>query len=134
MTVAGVDAELVDHLKAVFAPLPDVDQGVKQCCAVVALEAVALPQKPRSSVNVRGDDLIQQPGKLGIRQMNPVERLKFFAEVLLQRGTVADVGAIAVLEILQFVDQALLNLLFCCHAYILLNGLLKLLPQTTEAP
>jgi len=91
MAVVGINAELVDHLKAVFAPLFDVDQGVEEWRAVVALEAVALPQTPRSSENIRGDDQIQQPGKLCIGQMNPVKRLEFFAEVLLQPCTVADV-------------------------------------------
>ena len=127
MAVIGVDAKLVDYLKAVFAPLFDVDQGVMQRCAIVALEAVALAQMASSGEDVRGDDLIQQAGKLCIRQMHSIERLKLFAEVLLQCVPVADVRAIAVLEILQFVDQALFNLLFCCHAYIL-NALPKLLP------
>ena len=116
MAVAGVDAELVDHLKAVFAPLPDVDQGVKQWLAIVALEAVALPQMPCSSKNVRGNDQIQQPGKLGIRQMNPIERFELFAKVLLQCVTVTNIFPILVFEILQFIDQALFALVFSRHA------------------
>ena len=44
MAVVGVDAELVDYLEAVFAPVFDVDQGVEEWRAVVAVEAVALAQ------------------------------------------------------------------------------------------
>jgi hypothetical protein len=44
MAVVGADAELVDHLEAVLAPVLDVDQRVVERRAVVALEAVALAQ------------------------------------------------------------------------------------------
>ena len=99
MTVIGVDAELVDHLKAVFAPLPDVNQSVEEWRTVVTVEAVAFAQMASRSVNVRCDDLIKQAGKLCIGQMHSIERFELFAEVLLQPGTVANVGAIAVFEI-----------------------------------
>jgi hypothetical protein len=119
MAVVGVDAELVDHLKAVFAPLLDVDQGVMQRSAVIPIEAVTFAQMPCSSEDVRSDELIQQAGKLGIGQMYPVECLKFLAKVLLQRSTVTNVITILVFEIFQFIDQTLLNLEFCCHGSIL---------------
>jgi hypothetical protein len=44
VAVVGADAELVDHLEAVLAPVLDVDQRVVERRAVVALEAVALAQ------------------------------------------------------------------------------------------
>jgi hypothetical protein len=61
--------------------------------------------------------LIEQPGQLGIGQMNLVERFEFFAEVFFERVPVANVGAVAVFEILEFIDQAELDPGFCCHAY-----------------
>ncbi len=117
MAVVGVDAELVDHLEAVFAPLLDVDQGVVEWCAIVALEAVAFAQIPGGGENVRGDNQVEQPGELGIGQLYTVKRLKFLTEVFFECVPVANVGAVAVFEILQFFDQALLGLVFCCHAY-----------------
>lgn len=119
MAVVGVDAELVDDLEAVFAPLPDVDQSVEEWCAVVALEAVAFAQMTRGGENVRSDDLIEQPGKLGVGEMNLVEIFELFAEVFFERVPVANVGAVAVFEILEIIDQALLGLVFSCHADIL---------------
>ncbi len=116
MAIVSVDAELVDHLKAVFAPLLDIDEGVEEWCAVVAVEAVALAQMARGGEDVGGDDLIEQPGKLGIGEVDPIEGLKFLTEVLFQCVPVADVGAVAVFEILEFFDQTLLGLVFCCHA------------------
>ena len=38
VAVVGVDAQLVNHLEGVFAPVLDVDQGVVERCAVVAGE------------------------------------------------------------------------------------------------
>jgi hypothetical protein len=56
VAVVGADAELVDHLEAVLAPVLDVDQRVVERRAVVALEAVALAQVAGGSEHVRGDD------------------------------------------------------------------------------
>ena len=42
MAVVGVDAQLIDDLERVLAPVPDVDERVVQRRAVVAGEAVAL--------------------------------------------------------------------------------------------
>lgn len=119
MAVIGVDTELVDDLKAVFAPLPDVDQGVEEWRAVVPLEAVAFAQMPGGGENVRGDDLIEQPGKFRIGQMHPVKSLKFLAEVFFECVPVTNVGAVAVFEILEFGNQALLGLVFSSHTYSL---------------
>ncbi len=119
MAVVGVDAELVHHREAVFAPLLDIDQSVKKRRAIVPLEAVALTQMAGGGKEVRSDDLIEQPGKLCIRQMHTVQRFKLFTEVLLKRSSVTDVGAVAVFEIFEFFDQTLLDLVLCCHAYAL---------------
>ena len=116
MAVIGVDAELVNDLEAVFAPLPDVDLCLEEWCAVVAVEAVAFAQMAGGRENVGGDNLIDQSGKLGIGQLYPVKRFEFLTEVLFQCVPVTDVGAVAVFDILEFFDQALLGLVFCCHA------------------
>ena len=91
MAVIGVDAKLVDYLEGIFAPLPDVDQGVKECLTIVPIKAVALTQMTGSGENIRSNNLIQQSGKLCIRQMHTIQRFELFTKVLLQPGTVADV-------------------------------------------
>ena len=67
-TVAGVDAQLVDDFKFVFAPVFDVDQGVLQGGAVFANKGVALAQVFGSSKHVCGDDLIAQATEFGVSQ------------------------------------------------------------------
>ena len=59
-----------------------------------------------------GDDAIQQTGEFAVSEMNAVERLKVLAEVTFQRGTVADVRAVGVFEIAQFLNQGLFDFLF----------------------
>ncbi len=113
VAVVGVDAELVDHLEAVLAPVLDVDQGVVERRAVVALEVVALAQVLGGGEDVRGDDLIQQAGEFGVGEMDAVQGLEILAEVVLQRGAVADVRAVGVFEIAQFFDQCLFDFLLC---------------------
>ena len=83
VAVVGVDAELVDDLERVFAPVLDVDQGVVQRRAVVADEAVALAQGAGGSEDIGGDDLLQQTREFAIGEPDAVEGLEFFAEVFL---------------------------------------------------
>jgi hypothetical protein len=97
VAVVGVDAELVDDLEGVFAPVLDVDQGVVQRRAVVAGEAVALAQGAGSGEDIGGDDFLKKALKFAVGQADAVERLEFLAEVLLQRGAVANVRAVFVL-------------------------------------
>ena len=84
VAVVGVDAELVDDLEGVFAPVLDVDQGVVQRRAVVAGEAVALAEGAGGGEDIRGDDFLKKALELAIRQADAVEGLEFLAEVLLQ--------------------------------------------------
>ena len=112
MAVVGVDAQLVDHLEGVLAPVLDVDQGVKQRRAVVPLETVPFAQGAGRHEYVRRNDLLHQPGEFVVREMNPVECLEFLAEVLFQCGAVADIGAIDIFEIVQLCNQILFDLLF----------------------
>ena len=76
------------------------------------LASVQGAEHARGPIDVRGHDRIQQAMKLCIRQLDVVQRLEVPAEVLLQSGAVADVGAVGVLEVLQLLGQALFNILF----------------------
>jgi len=53
MAVVGVDAQLVDDFEVVLAPVLDVDQGVVERRAIVALEAVDAAQRLGRVVDVR---------------------------------------------------------------------------------
>ncbi len=110
--VVGVDAQLVDDLEAVLAPVLDVDQGVVQRGAVVAGECFALTQLPGRGVDVGRDDVVQQAGELAVGQVDPVQGFELLAEVAFQRGAVPDVGAVLVLEALELADEAVLDVLF----------------------
>ncbi len=112
VAVVGVDAELVDDLEGVFAPVLEVDQAVVQRCAVVAGEGIDAAQGLGSGEDIRGHDLIEQAGELGIREADTVQGLEFLAEIALQRGAVGNVRAILVFKPRQFADEALLDLLF----------------------
>ena len=48
---------------------------------------------------IGGDNALQQAGEFGIGEMDAVERLEVLAEVGFQRGAVANVWAVFVLEI-----------------------------------
>ena len=72
VAVVGVDAELVDDFKRVFAPVLDVDQGVVQRRAVIAGEAVALAKSFGGGEDIRGDDFLKKTLKLAIAQLNTI--------------------------------------------------------------
>ncbi len=115
MAVVSVHAQLVDDLKVVLAPVPDVHQGVVQRRTIVALEAVDVAQRLGGVVHIRRDHAVEQALEFAVGQANAVEGLELFAEVRLQRGTVADIGAIRVFEIFQCGNQISFDLVFCCR-------------------
>ena len=96
VAVVRIDAELVDDLEMVFAPVLDVDEGVVQRRAVIAGEAADGAQGLRGGEDVRGDDLVQQAGEFRVGEADAVEGFELFAEVGFQRGTVGDVRAVFV--------------------------------------
>ncbi len=55
VAVVGVDAELVDDLKGVLAPVVDVDQRVVQRSVIIACENVAIADRVGSGKNIRRD-------------------------------------------------------------------------------
>jgi hypothetical protein len=60
VAVVRIDAELVDNLKAVFAPILDVDQGVVERGAIIAFKAVAPTQGVRGGEYVGRGNLLQK--------------------------------------------------------------------------
>ena len=70
--VVGVDAELVDNLEGVLAPVLDVDEGVVERGAVVAGEAVDLAEQGRGGEDVGGDDLVEEALELAVGELDAV--------------------------------------------------------------
>ena len=68
VAVVGVDAELVDDLEGVLAPVLDVDERVVERRAVVAGEAVAVAERVGGGEDVGRDDLVEQPLELAVGQ------------------------------------------------------------------
>jgi hypothetical protein len=111
VAVARVDAELVDDLEGVFAPVLEIDQSIVQRRAIIAGEAVALAQGAGRGEDIGGDDLVKEARELAVREVDAVEGLELFAEVLLQRRAAADVGADFVFETAQLFDESQLDIL-----------------------
>ena len=110
VAVVSVDAQLVDHLEVVFAPVLEVHQRVVQRCAIVASEGVDAAQDPGGGVDIRGYDFIQQPGELGFRQLDAVQSLELLAEILLQCRTIPNVVAVFVLQVLKCANEAVFDM------------------------
>ncbi len=58
IAVLRVDSQLVDHLKGIFAPVLDIDQGIEEWGAIFTLEAVALTQDFGGGKHISADNLI----------------------------------------------------------------------------
>src|SRR5690606_32759298 len=108
VAVVGVDPELVDDLEVVLAPVLDVDERVGERRAVVAEEVVLFAQADGIPEDVSRDQLVEEAGELGICEGDAVEGFELLPEVALQCGTIADVGAIGVLQL----DESLNELAF----------------------
>ena len=59
MAVSRIDAELIDYLEAVLAPVLDVDEGVVERRAVVADERFPVPERAGSFIHVRSDNFVE---------------------------------------------------------------------------
>lgn len=105
VAVVGVDAELVDHLEGVLAPILDVHQGVIERRAVVAGAGVDLAQGLDRGEDIGGDDLVEQPRKFAVREANAIESLELLARICLQRGAIADIRAVRALQAFQRTDK-----------------------------
>lgn len=62
--------------------------------------------------HVGRDEFVQEPLELVVGELDVVQRLELLAEVLLQRGPIADVGAMEVLEVAEFREQLIFELAF----------------------
>ena len=109
VAVVGVDAQLVDNIKGVLAPVFDVHKGVVQRRTVVAGKGIDFAQGLGGGENVRADDFVKQAGELGIGEADAVEGIEFLAEVLFQRGAIGDVLAVFVFEFLERADEAVFD-------------------------
>ena len=123
MAVVGVDAELVDDLEVVFAPVLEVDEGVVQRRVIVAGEGIDAAQGLGRREHVRRDDLVQQAGEFAVGQLDAVQGLELLAEVALQGGAVANVSTVFILETLQLADETVFDLLFLDSMARICNGL-----------
>jgi hypothetical protein len=94
--VVGVDAELIDDLEGVLAPVLDVDEGVVERGAVVAGEAVDPAEPGRGGEDVGGDDLVEEALEFAVGEPDAVEGLEVVAEVGFEGGAVANVRAMGV--------------------------------------
>ena len=99
IAVVGIDSELIDNLEGVLAPVLNVDEGVVERRAVLADERFPVPQGLGGCVHVRCNDLIEESFELAIREFNTVQRFELFPEVCFKRCSIADVGAVFVLEL-----------------------------------
>jgi hypothetical protein len=116
VAVVCVDAQLVDDLEGVFAPVLDVDQGEIERSAVVAGEAAALAQRSGGGEHVRANDFFEQAGKFALCERYAVQGLELGAEVLLQRCAVANVLTVFVFQAAELRYELVFKLAFlCCH-------------------
>ena len=99
MAVVRIDPELIDDLKAVLAPVLDVDEGVVERRAVVADKRFPVPQRAGGFVHVWCDDLIEESLELSVGEVDAVECLELLPEVHFKLGSIADLGAVFVLEV-----------------------------------
>jgi hypothetical protein len=83
VAVLRIDAELIDHLKIVLAPILEVDQRIVQRRAIIAREGIEIAKDLGGSENVGRDDLVEQPGKLAIRQLDAVEGFELLSKITL---------------------------------------------------
>ena len=99
MAVVRIDAELIDDLELVLAPVLDVNEGVVERRAVVADERFPVPEGACGFVHVGCDDLIKESLELSVGEVDAVECLELLPEVRFKLGFVADRGAVFVLEV-----------------------------------
>jgi len=56
--------------------------------------------------NIRSDDFVEKTLEFTVSEPDAVEHFEFLAEVLFQRGAVANIGPIFVLETAKLLDEA----------------------------
>ena len=99
MAVVRIDAELIDDLEGVLAPVLDVDESVVERRVVVSDKRFPVSEGPRGFVHVWRDDLVEESLKLAVGQFHTVQGFEFFPEVCFKCDSVANVGAMFILEV-----------------------------------
>ena len=99
MAVVCIDAELIDDFEVVLAPVLDVDEGVVDRRAVGADERFPVPEGACGFVHVGCDDLIEESLELAVGECDTIQGFELFPEDCFKRCSIADVGAIFVLEV-----------------------------------
>ena len=112
VAVVGVDAELVDDLEVVLAPVADVDERVGKRGVIVAGEVAFLTKDSAGGEDVGGDEFIEKALELAVCEPDAVKGFELLAKVALESGAVEDVGTIGVLETAQLRDERILDVLF----------------------
>ena len=115
VAVIGINAQLIDYLKVVFAPVLDIHQRVIQRRAVIAAEGIDTAQNLSGCKHIRRDDFIQQARKFPIGETDTVEFFELRAEVLLKHRAINEIAAVGVFQHIQLGDQAVFDLLFRCQ-------------------
>jgi len=64
--------------------------------------------------DIGGDDLVEEALEFAVGELDAVESLEVVEEVAFEGGAVADVPAIDVLEVAEFLDQGHFELAFGC--------------------
>ena len=99
MAVVRIDAELIDDFEVVLAPVLDVDEGVVERRAIGADERFPVPEGACGFVHVGCDDLIEETLELAVGECDTIQGFELFPEVCFKRCSIADVGAVFVLEV-----------------------------------
>ena len=99
MAVVRIDAELIDDFEVVLAPVLDVDEGVVERRTVVADERFPVPEGACGFVHIGCDDLIEESLELAVGECDMIQGFELFPEVCLKRCSIAEGGAIFVLEV-----------------------------------
>ena len=73
MAVVRIDAELINDLEVVLAPVLDVDEGVVERRAVVADERFPVPEGASGFVHIGCDDLIEESLELSVGEVDAVD-------------------------------------------------------------
>ena len=72
VAVIGVDAELVDDFEVVFAPVADVDEGVRKRGSIVAGEVAFLPEDAGGGEYVGSNEFVEKALKFGVSQADAI--------------------------------------------------------------
>ncbi len=72
MAVVGVDAQLVDDFEVVLAPVLDIDQGVVERRAVIALEGIDAAQRLGGVVDVRRAHAVEQALEFAVSEFDAI--------------------------------------------------------------